>query len=444
MNAYISDMRAMRQRLKAALKRGLVAVLDVGTAKTVCFILKVDPNALDQAKGHGAQHAAFGAMRVVGAGVTQSRGVRLGEINDLEEAQKAIRTALERAEKMAGARVDQVIACLSAARPQSFSSFGEVEIEGDTVSNRDISRALAACAWPARQSGREIIHSMPVNFTLDSATMAVDPRGMAAKYLSVDLMTVSVATAPLQNLATCVRRCDLELAGVVVAPYAAALSGMIEDEHKLGAACIDLGAGATNISIFLRNHLIYADSVRVGGDHLTNDIATALSMPTQSAERIKTLHGGAVATGLDDRELIEAPYIGAGGATDRRRISRSALIGVIRPRLEEVFEDVRRSLDQAGFDNLPGRRIVLTGGGAQLTGVEEVAQRVLGRTVRIGRPLRIAGLPENASGPDFSAAVGLALYAARPQDELWDFEQVGGFSSRARVANAWRWFRDNW
>ena len=444
MNTYISDMRAMRLRLKAALKRGLIAVLDVGTAKTTCFILRIDPAALDQAMGEGAQHAAFGAMRVVGAGVTQSRGVRLGEINDLEEAQKAIRTALERAEKMAGARVDQVVACVSAARPESFSSFGEVEIDGDAVTPRDISRALAACDWPEQRTGREVIHSMPVNFTLDGATMVSDPRGMSAKLLAVDLMTMSVATAPLRNLATCVRKCDLELAGVVAAPYAAALSGMIEDEHKLGAACIDLGAGATNVSIFLRNHLIYADSVRIGGDHLTNDIATALSMPTQSAERIKTLHGGAVATGLDDRELIEAPYIGAGGAQDRRRISRSALIGVIRPRLEEVFEDAKRSLDRAGFDNLPGRRIVLTGGGAQLTGVEEVAQRVLGRAVRIGKPLRIAGLPEIATGPDFAAAVGLALYAARPQDELWDFDQVGGFSSRARVANAWRWFRDNW
>ena len=109
-----------------------------------------------------------------------------------------------------------------------------------------------------------------------------------------------------------------------------------------------------------------------------------------------------------------------------------------------MFEDAKRSLDRAGFDNLPGRRIVLTGGGAQLTGVEEVAQRVLGRAVRIGKPLRIAGLPEIATGPDFAAAVGLALYAARPQDELWDFDQVGGFSSRARVANAWRWFRDHW
>lgn len=443
MNRYLHDLRAMRERLRSALKRGMIAVLDVGSSKTVCFILRVDLEALDRAAREDAHYAAFGALRVVGAGVTQSRGVRLGEIVDLDEAEKAIRTALERAEKMAGARVDQVIACVSGARPKSFSSYGEVEVERGEVRARDISRALARCEWPAHEVGREVIHAMPVNFTLDGATMAPDPRGMAADLLSVDLLTVTVATTPLRNLATCVRRCDLELAGVVAAPYASGLSALVEDEQKLGAACIELGAGSTNLSIFLRGHLIYADSSRLGGDHLTNDIASGLSMPAQSAERIKTLHGGAVATGLDDRDLIEAPQVGERHPSDRRTVSRSALIGVIRPRLEEILEDARRRLDEAGFEHLPGRRIVLTGGGAQLTGVEEVAHRILGRAVRIGRPLRVGGLPESATGPDFAAAVGLAIHAARPKDEIWDFDVAPG-ASRRRVANAWRWFRDNW
>ncbi|MEM7268174.1 MAG: cell division protein FtsA [Pseudomonadota bacterium] len=443
MNGYISDMRAMRQRLRTATKRGLVAVLDVGSAKTACFILQIDEAVLAKAAAEGAHHAAIGALRVVGVGVTQSRGVHLGEILDLEEAQKAIRTALERAEKMAGERVDQVIAAVAGARPICRSSFAEVEVEGETVTRRDIARALTDCDWPAPEEGREVIHAQPVNFTLDNMTMTLDPRGMAARSIAVDLMTISVATPPLRNLATCVRRCDLELAGVVVAPYAASMAGLIEDEHKMGAACIDLGAGATDISVYLRDNLIYADSIRLGGDHLTNDIATALSMPAQTAERIKTLHGGAVATGLDDREFLEVPYL-SGGAQERRRISRAALIGVIRPRLEEIFEKARKSLDHAGFDNLPGRRVVLTGGGAQLTGAEEMAQRILDRPVRIGTPLRIAGLPESARGPDFCSAVGLALYAAQPHGAVWDFEQVSGFANRRKIANAWRWFRENW
>lgn len=444
MNHYISDMRAMRERLRAALRRGLVAVLDVGSAKTVCLILQVDPAALERARLEGSIHDAHGALRVVGAGITRSRGVRLGEIVDLEETQRAIRTALETAEKMAGARVDQVIAAVSGARPLSHSSYGEADLEAGETTSRDISRALHACDWPERREGREVIHAMPVNFMLDGRMTAPDPRGLAARSLAVDLHAVSVETRPLRNLATCVRRCDLELAGVVAAPYAAGLASLVEDEQKLGAACIDLGAGSTDVSIFLRGHLIHADSARLGGDHLTQDISAGLSIPEAVAERLKTFHGGAVATGLDDRELIEAPQAGDAHEAERRRISRSALIGVIRPRLEEILEGARRRLDAAGFQHLPGRRIVLTGGGSQLTGIEEIAQRILGRQVRIGRPMRIGGLPQAATGPAFAASVGLALHAARPQDEIWDFEPATAFPSHRKLAHAVRWFRDNW
>lgn len=444
MNPYLADMRAMRERLRSALRRGLIAVLDIGSSKVVCLILKVDAAALERAEASGSAHEAHNALRVVGAGITRSRGVRLGEIVEIEETERAIRTALERAEKAAGARVDQVIATVSGARPLSCSSYGEVEVETEEASASDISRALAAADWPDRREGREMIHAMPVNFTLDGRTATADPRGMVARSLAVDIHAVSVDRTPLRNLAGVVRRCDLELAGVVAGAYASGLSSLVEDEQKLGAACVDLGAGSTDIAVFLRGHLIHADSSRIGGDHLTQDISVGLSMPAADAERIKVRHGGAVATGLDDRELIEAPHIGEHHPADRRQISRSALIGVIRPRLEEILEDARRRLDKAGFQHLQGRRIVLTGGGAQLTGVEETAQRILGRQVRIGRPMRIAGLPQAVSGPDCAAVVGLALHAARPQDEVWDFEPATTLRNRKRLAGAMRWFKDNW
>ncbi len=444
MSTYLADMRAMRERLRAALRRGRIAVLDVGSSKTACLVVEVDAERLNQAAQRGLAHEAHAALRVVGAGVTRSRGVRLGEIVEMEEAERAIRTALERAEKSAGARVDQVIAAVSGARPRSTAGFGEVELEAEETTGRDIARALHAAGGPERREGREIVHAMPVHFTLDGRTATTDPRGMTARTLSVDLHAVTADRTPLRNLAASVRRCDLELAGVVIGAYASGLSALVEDEQKLGAACIDLGAGSTDIGVFLRGHLVHADSARIGGDHVTQDISVGLSMPEAEAERIKTRHGGAVATGLDERELIEAPHLGESHPAERRRISRSALIGVIRPRMEEILEDARARLDKAGFRQLPGRRIVLTGGGAQLVGIEEVAQRILGRQVRIGRPMRIAGLPQATTGPDFSALVGLALHAALPKDELWDFEPVAAFAPRRRLAGAVRWFRDNW
>lgn len=440
----ISSMRAMRERLRAALRRGLVAVLDVGSFKTCVLLIRIDAQRLARAQAAGAAHDVFGALRVVGVGNTRSRGVRLGEIVDMDEACRAIRTALEIAEKMAGERVDQVIGSISGARPLSEGAHGSVLLDGLEVAERDIARAVASCRGPERVEGRDVLHAQPVNFNLDGVSGLNDPRGMAGTRLGCDMHVLSVASSPLRNLAQCVRRCDLELAGVVAAPYAAGLSSLVEDEQKLGAACVDMGAGATGISVFLRGHLIHADSARIGGDHITLDIANGLAMPTAAAERIKTFHGGAVATGIDDRELIEAPNLVDPGPGERRRISRAVLIGVIRPRLEETLETVRDRLRAAGFENLPGRRIVLTGGGAQLAGLEEAAQRILGRRTRIGRPMRIAGLPQNASGPAFATAAGLAIHAARPQDELWDFETPLAVNGRGRIHRAVRWFQDNW
>ena len=435
--------RAMRDQLRSALKRGLVGLLDIGTSKTSCLVLRIDPAKLAVSSGEEGALGGFGAMRVIGAGVTRSRGVRLGEIVEMEECERAIRTALQKAEKMAGVRVDQVVAAVSGARPQSFGATGESEVLTGEVAEGDVAAALAACPEPPLEDDREILHALPVNFTLDRQSFLADPRGMAGERLAVDMHVLSVSGPPLRNLARCVRRCDLELAGVVTAPYAAALSSLVEDEQELGAACLDMGAGATGVSIFLRRQLIFADAARVGGMHVTRDVAEAFAVDAGLAERLKTVHGGVVATGLDDRELISAPPIGAPEGHDRR-ISRAALIGVIRPRVEEILEEARALLEAAGFDQLPSRRIVLTGGASQLPGLEDLARRVLGQRVRVGRPLRISGLPGSAAGPEFSAAVGLAAYAMRPQDEVWDFETTAAPSGATRLRRAVRWFRDNW
>ncbi|TVQ57924.1 MAG: cell division protein FtsA [Rhodobacteraceae bacterium] len=444
MSAPLGPLRAMREKLRGALRRGLVAALDVGSAKTCCLLLRVDGQRLARAQAEGRAVDVFGAVRVAGAGVTKSRGVRLGEIVDMEEACRAIRTALEIAEKTAGERVDQVVCSLSAARPLSEAAHGETLVEGLEVSANDVARAVFACRPGARREGRETLHAQPVNFALDGVDGLTDPRGMSGSRLACDMHLLTVASGPLRNLAQCVRRADLDLAGVVAGGYAAGLSSLVEDERKLGAACVDLGAGGTDVAIFLRGHLIHAEAVRLGGDHITLDIANGLSMSTVAAERIKTFHGGAVATGLDDRELIEAPGLGDPGPGERRRISRAVLIGVIRPRLEEILETVRDRLGAAGFQHLPGRRIVLTGGAAQMPGLEEAAQRVLGRRVRVGTPLRVAGLPSTVSGPAFAGAVGLAIHAALPQDEAWDFEVPLAPNGHGRIRRAVRWFRENW
>ncbi len=437
------SQRAMRNMRKAAMQRGVVAVLDVGTSKIACLVLRFDGTDRIEADGVGSLAGQAG-FRVIGAATTRSRGVQFGEISAMQETERAIRTAVQAAQKMANIRVDHVIACFSGAGPRSYGLAGAVDLEGHVVTEQDISRVLSACDVPDYGEGREVMHAQPVNFALDHRSGLIDPRGQLGQTLATDMHMLTVDAAVIQNLAYCVKRCDLELAGVASSAYVAGISSLVEDEQELGAACIDLGGGTAGISVFIKKHMIYADSVRMGGDHVTGDISMGLQVPAAVAERIKTFYGGVVATGMDDREMIEI-----GGDTgdyehDRRTVSRAELIGIMRPRVEEILEEVRARLDAAGFDHLPSQQIVLTGGGSQIPGLDGLASRILGQQVRLGRPLRVHGLPQAATGAGFASAVGLCLFAANPQDEWWDFDlPVDRYPARS-LKRAMKWFKDNW
>jgi len=444
MKDLYQSQRAMRHMRQVAMQRGVVAILDVGTTKIACLILRFDgPERFREEDGVSSM-AGQSSFRVIGAATTRSRGVRFGEIEAMHETERAIRTAVQAAQKMANVRVDHVIACFSGGEPRSYGLAGEIDVNDGTVSESDIARVLAACDVPDLGEERDVLHAQPVNFALDHRAGLGDPRGMIGQKLASDMHLLTVDDAVVSNLLHCIKRCDLELAGLANSAYVSGISAMVEDEQELGGACIDFGGGSTGVSIFLKKHMIYGDVVRMGGDHVTSDISMGLQVPTSVAERIKTVHGGAMATGMDDRDTIEI-----GGDTgdwdhDRRTVSRSELIGIMRPRIEEILEEVRARLDAAGFDYLPSQQIVLTGGGSQIPGLDGLASRILGQQVRLGRPMRVQGLPQAATGPAFASSVGLCLFAANPQDEWWDFEiPVEGYPARS-LRRAVKWFKDNW
>jgi cell division protein FtsA len=436
--------RAMRGLRKAALQRGVIAILDVGTSKIACLVLRFDrTDAFVEGEDIGSMAGQAG-FRVVGAATTRSRGVRFGEIDAMAETERAIRTVVQAAQKMAGVRVDHVIATFSGARPRSYGLAGAVELDGQQVSEEDIGSVLASCDVPDYGAGREVLHAQPVNFALDHRSGLNDPRGQIGNTLSCDMHMLTVDASVIQNLAYCIKRCDLELAGVASSAYVSGTAALIEDEKELGAACIDMGGGTTGVSIFMRKHMIYADSVRMGGDHVTSDISMGLQVPMTTAERIKTFHGGVYATGMDDRELIDLDGDSGDWEHDRRTVSRTELIGIMRPRVEEILEEVRARLDAAGFDHMPSQQIVLTGGGSQIPGLDGLASKILGQQGRLGRPLRVHGLPQAATGPGFASAVGLCCFAAHPQDEWWDFDMpVERYPARS-LQRAMKWFKDNW
>ncbi|MXY34380.1 MAG: cell division protein FtsA, partial [Boseongicola sp. SB0664_bin_43] len=411
------NQRAMRAVRKTAMQKGVIAVLDVGTSKIACLILILDESmdaATDEGIGNLAGQEKF---RVIGAATTRSRGVEFGETTVLRETERAIRTAVQAAQKMAQCRVDHVMACASGGRPRSYGLAGQVQVEREVVTESDVANVLASCDIPDYGADREILHAQPVNFVLDHRSGLTDPRNQIGQLLACDMHMLTADRAPIGNLVHCVRRCDLELAGLAMSSYVSGISALVEDEQELGAACIDMGGGTTGISIFLKRHMIYADAVRIGGEHVTHDISMGFRIPMSLAERIKTIHGGVVVTGMDDRDMIEIDRESESWVGERRAVSRAELIGIMRPRVEEILEAVRERLDAAGFEHLPSQRIVLTGGASQVPGIDSLASRILGRQVRIGHPLRVRGLPQAVTGTAFSSAVGLSLLAAHPQDE---------------------------
>jgi cell division protein FtsA len=438
------SQRAMRNMRKAAMQRGVVAILDVGTSKIACLVLRFDgTERLSEVEGIGSMAGQSG-FRVIGAATTRSRGVRFGEIDAMQETERAIRTAVQAAQKMAKIRVDHVIACFSGAAPRSYGLAGKVDLEGQVVSEQDVARVLASCDVPDYGDDREVLHAQPVNFALDHRSGLSDPRGQMGQQLTTDMHMLTVDAPAVQNLAHCVKRCDLELAGIASSSYVSGMSALVEDEQELGAAVIDMGGTTTGISIFMKKHMIYADAVRMGGDHVTSDISMGLQVPAAAAERIKTFYGGVHATGMDDREMIELEGDTGDWEHDRRTVSRAELIGIMRPRVEEILEEVRARLDAAGFEYLPSQKIVLTGGGSQIPGLDGLASKILGQQVRLGRPMRVHGLPQAATGPGFASAVGMCLFATHPQDEWWDFDlPVERYPVRS-LMRAMRWFRDNW
>jgi cell division protein FtsA len=422
-------------------RSGIVTVLDVGSSKVCCVVAKLKPSEEGQLL-RGRTHQA----RVIGIGHQKSQGVKSGVVIDLDRAEHAIRLAVDAAERMAGLTVDSLIVNLTAGRLKSRSFSATINLGGHEVDAADIRRVLAAGAKQALKAEREVVHSLPVAFSLDAERGMRDPRGMLGDTLGVDMHVLTGDSAPLRNLELCINRSHLSVERMVATPYASGLAALVDDELEMGAACIDMGGGTTTISVFADGKFVHGDAIPVGGSHVTMDMAKGLSTRLEDAERLKVMHGSALPGSADDRDLVSIQPIGSDDGEAPLQIPRSVMTRIIRARIEETLEMLRDRLNKSGYGNAVGKRVVLTGGASQLSGLPEAARRILGRNVRIGRPLGVAGLPEAAKGPAFATAVGLLIY---PQVASFESAQAGGFA-RLRMTGTGgkfhrmsQWLRDS-
>lgn len=423
-----------RERTASAARQGFLAALDIGTHKIACFIAQPEARPGDDGP----------TLRVIGIGHHLSRGVRAGSIVDMERAESAIRAAVEAAERMADVTVKDIVVNVSCGQPKSETIRVEQTVGSREITDLDLKRLLNLGRLEAEREARTTIHATPLSYTVDGTPRIRDPRGMFGDRMGATLHAVSVQDGPLQNVELCVERCHLGIAQRVLAPYASGLASLVHDEMDLGVTVIDMGAGTTSIAVFFEGAMIFADVVPLGGASITNDIARGLSTPVVHAERMKTLYGSALAAQGDDRETITVPQVGEEETDSANHVPRSMLTGIIRPRLEEIFELARDRLQVSGVEAQAGRRVVLTGGASQLTGARDLAQRILNKQTRLGRPLRLSGLAEATGGSAFATCAGLLSYAQMtPHEAPEDSDDRLPDSQRASWARFSQWLKEN-
>lgn len=402
--------KQFERRGNSAARRGTIAALDVGSSKIACLIAE---NIEDD--------SANGLIRITGFGHQVSAGINAGQVVDMRAAEDSIRAAVDAAERMAGIEVRRMIVGISANRLNSFMCASEVPLNGQIVTPEHISLSLRQAHDEHTYEDQAILHAIPNNFSVDDSMGVSNPVGMHGDVLRVNMHLITAPVGPIRNLLACIEKCHLECEKLVATPYASALSTLMQDESDLGATHIDLGGGTSSVSVFYGGSPMFTSIVPVGGHHITNDIARGLNVPLNVAERIKTLYGSALASPDGDREQFEVPVLGG----DYQTLPRSQLTNIIRPRLEETFELIQERVLASGYGKFGGSRIVLTGGGAQLSGARELAQTMFEKQPRIGAPMRITGLPEAAANPAFSACAGLLSYAGRRHADAILSEQSG-------------------
>ncbi|HXV87407.1 MAG TPA: cell division protein FtsA [Gemmatimonadales bacterium] len=402
----------------------LVAGLDLGSTKTCAVIAE----ATGDARVPGA--------KILGVGVARATGVRRGVVRDIEETTRSIVQAFRDAERMAGVQVPSVFCGIAGEHVAARTSTGLASVTGDEITRADVDRVDDVARAVTLGRDHELLHHIPQEYKVDNQGGISDPVGMTGLRLEVEMYLVSVQSTAAQNLRKSVERAGYRVAELVLEPLAGALAVLTEEEKELGCALVELGGGSTNVAIFRDGKIRHIASLRFAGAHVTSDLVQGLGITQADAERLKERHGVAYMSLVDPEETIELPSTPGQGP---RHAKRELIAHIIHQRLDEVFGLVMRELTETGMvDRLPAG-VVLTGGGAQLPGVVELARDVFACPARLGIPGRwISGLVDSVQAPRYTVPTGLVLFAARGR--------VGGAAGDGRMdrflAPVKRWFQD--
>ncbi len=406
-------------------KANIVAGIDIGTSKITTIVASQSPET--------------DKINVIGVASKLSKGLRRSQIVDIEEAVEAITESVEAAERMAGYSLSRTFVSISGSHIESINSKGVVAVaepEGE-ITAEDVNRVIDAARAISLPASREILHVIPREFTVDSQGGIKDPLGMTGVRLEVETHIITGSSTAMRNLIKCVEELGIEVEGLVFSGLSASQAVLTDTEKELGVCLVDIGGGTTSIAVFVEGSLAYSAVLPVGAKNVTNDLAIGLRVSLQSAEKIKlALYKEAMEKNPEDKEKKDELDIKKLGLEeDITKISKKTVVdGIIRPRLNEIFQMVGEELKKSGFGGNTPAGLVISGGGAQTVGILEACKRTLSLPVRIGRPEGLAGLTEEISDPDFSVAYGLIIYGMRNTEkvsgEKFSFSGIGKIVNR--------------
>lgn len=389
-----------------------VVAIEVGTTKVVAVVGEMRDD---------------GRLLFSGLGEHASKGVRKGEVIDLANAVVCVRGALQAAEESGQVTIREAHLALSGAHIQSQVTRGSIRVANPhEITRADIEQVMDLARAINLPPDREIIHTICQYFRIDDQKFVTNPEGLAGAKLSLDMLALHGVRTRLQNTVKVVESVPMDVADVAFSGLCAALAVLTPEQKETGVIVIDIGGGTTDFVAYIGKSLAIAGSLSVGGDHVTNDIALAFSVSMRQAESLKTETGSAVIEKVAPELTVELPpETGFPG----RSVALSALHTVINARMDEIFRMVKAQLAQFDLQHQTGAGVALTGGGARMKGIVELAEEVFGLPCMVGRPVDADGITVLLDGPEYAAPVGMIRYGVRSVERATS-SGFGGFISK--------------
>lgn len=418
-------------------KDGVIAGIDIGSTKIATIIATLRED---------------GQLHIIGVSTIDSKGIRKGQVVDIEDAKAAISISLEAAERMAGVSVNEAFVSVGGSHIASQNSHGVVAVSNPEkeITKEDVHRVIDAAKAINLASSRQILHVLPRGFIVDGQEGIADPIGMTGVRLEVDTHLVTGSVTPIKNIEKCVLELGVNVAGFVFGGFAAASSTLSDTEKELGVVLVDIGGGTTDIAIFVEGALSYSSVVPIGAKNITNDLAIGLRISLESAEKIKlflsqvskspALPEGSVKTKRLDEDELDLSSLAL--TEDIKKVSRKTLVeGIIKPRLNEIFTMVGLDIKKSGFGGMTPSGLVVCGGGAKTVGMIESARRNLAMPVRVGISTNISGLVDEILVPSYAASVGLIHYGVKmipesSSSQLFKFSKMGKIAGKIPTKGA--------